>query len=469
MAVSPVEASSGRRKATILVVDDEEVILDVLATLLGRRRGHEVVLARNAAEAERAITSRPIDIALLDLFLPGTSGLDLLRTLKGKDPLLEVIMITAHGSVETAVEAMQAGAFHYLTKPFQNEEVVLLVETALTQRRLREENVGLRRALAGRRRLGKLVGRSEGMEAVYRMIEQVGPARTTVLIEGESGTGKELVAEAIHLHGARADAPFLVVNSSNLPPDLIESHLFGHAKGAFTGAVSEHRGLFEAADGGTLFFDEVSTLPAVVQSKLLRVLQEKEFLPLGSVRPVRVDVRILTATNEDLEAQVRQGNFREDLFYRLNVVTIRLPPLRERREDIPPLVEHFLADLAREHSRSELHVSPETLRALVRHDWPGNVRQLRNVVERAVLLSASDEIGPELLPAELLAPRSTALSGAALVPGMGFDEAVADYERALIRWALDQEGGIQRRAAERLGLRPTTLSEKIKRLGIREG
>jgi len=466
VAALRAEASARRSCGTILVVDDEEVILDVLSTLLARR-GHRIVLARNAAEAERSLASEPVDVVLLDLFLPGTSGLELLYAMRSGHPLVEVIMVTAHGSVETAVEAMQGGAFHFLTKPFQNEEVVLLVETALTQRRLREENADLRRALADRRRVGKLVGRSAGMEAVYRMIEQVAAARTTVLIQGESGTGKELVAEAIHQHGARGEAPFLVVNSSNLPADLIESHLFGHTRGAFTGAISDHRGLFEAADGGTLFFDEISTLPAEVQSKLLRVLQEKEFLPLGSVKPVKVDVRILAATNEDLEERVRQGAFREDLFYRLNVVTIRLPALRDRREDVPLLVEHFLAEFGSEHDRADLRLSPEALRMLVRFDWPGNVRQLRNVVERAVLLAPAGEIGVDSLPEEVLQLRATA-AGPALPPGATFEDAVAEYERALIRWALEQSGGVQRRAAERLGLKPTTLNEKIKRLGIRE-
>ncbi len=466
MAALPAEAAAGPNCGTILVVDDEEVIRDVLSTLLARR-GHRIVLARNAAESERALASEPIDVVLLDLFLPGTSGLALLHAMRAGHPLVEVIMVTAHGSVETAVEAMQAGAFHYLTKPFQNEEVVLLVETALTQRRLREENAGLRRALADRRRVGELVGRSAGMEAVYRMIEQVAPARTTVLIQGESGTGKELVAVAIHRHGSRSEAPFLVVNSSNLPTDLIESHLFGHARGAFTGAVSEHRGLFEAADGGTLFFDEISTLPPEVQSKLLRVLQEKEFLPLGSVKPVRVDVRILAATNEDLEERVRQGAFREDLFYRLNVVTIRLPALRERREDVPLLVEHFLEEFGAEHGRPGVRLSSEALRALVRFDWPGNVRQLRNVAERAVLLAPAGEIGVDSLPEEVLQPRAAAVVPG-LPPGATFEDAVSEYERALIRWALDESGGVQRRAAERLGLKPTTLNEKIKRLGIRE-
>lgn len=452
---------------SILIVDDEDVIREVLVTLLERRGTYTVAEARDEIEAERQLSQKSFDLVLLDLFLPGASGLDLLRRIKAGEAGQEVIMITAHGSVETAVEAMKAGAFHYLTKPFQNDEVILLVETALMQRRLRLENLGLRRELAIKRGTGRLVGQSPEMQAVYRMIEQVAPARTTVLITGESGTGKELIAEAIHQQGPRADAPFLTVNSSNLPPDLIESHLFGHSRGAFTGAVSDRVGLFEAAAGGTLFFDEISTLPLSVQSKMLRVLQEKEFLPLGSVRPVRVDVRILAATNENLERLVRDEVFREDLYYRLNVISIHSPPLRDRREDIPLLVEHFLREFREEYSRPDLHLQPEALKALVVFDWPGNVRQLRNVVERAVLLSTGDEIGPVSLPQEILAGNAEPAGEIPLPPGRNYHEAVEDFERALIRWALESAEGVQRRAAEKLGLKPTTLNERMKRLGIR--
>ncbi len=454
-------------RAAILVVDDEEVVLDVLSTLLGRRVGHQVHLARDKAEAIRALSSNPIDVVLLDLFLPDGDGIEILRWIKSDDPDRAVIMMTAHGSVETAVEAMKAGAFHYLTKPFQNDEVVLLVETALTQRRLRLENAGLRRALDERRRFGRLVGRSRAMQEVYRLIQQVAPARTTVLITGESGTGKELTAEAIHQLGPRSDAPFLTVNASNLPPDLLESHLFGHAKGAFTGAVSDHVGLFEAAAGGTLFFDEISTIPLQVQAKLLRVMQEKEFLPLGSVQPVRVDVRILAATNEDLGQLVADGQFREDLYYRLNVIAVHLPPLRERKEDIPLLVEHFLGELSDEHSRPGVTVTRDAMHFLVQYDWPGNVRQVRNTIERALLLATGEELGPDLLPEEIVRGPAAIPGAAALAPGTNFQAAVEEFERSLIRRALDECEGVQRRAAETLGMKPTTLSERMKRLGIR--
>ncbi|UCF66884.1 MAG: sigma-54-dependent Fis family transcriptional regulator [Acidobacteriota bacterium] len=453
--------------ASILVVDDEEVIRDVLAALLDRQGGYDVHLAEGALDAERILASRPIDLVLLDLMLPGVSGLELLRGIRSDDPQREVIMMTAHGSVETAVEAMKAGAFHYLTKPFQNDEVLLLVDSALTRRRLRRENEGLRRALAERHRFARLIGRSRAMQQVYQVIKQVASARTTVLITGESGTGKELTAEAIHQTGVGADSPFLTVNSSNLPQELLESELFGHARGAFTGAVTDKEGLFAAAAGGTLFFDEISTIPLPVQAKLLRVMQEKEFLPLGSVRPVRVDVRILAATNEDLARLVREGQFRDDLYYRLNVLTIALPSLRERREDIPLLAEHFLATFCDEHGRPGLRLSVEALQEFDRYEWPGNVRELRNSIERAVLLTESDIIDVASLPAEIRRHRGGASGAPALPEGKSLQEAVEEYERTLIRWARQQAEGVQRRAAERLQIKPTTLSEKMKRLGIR--
>ncbi|RMF74074.1 MAG: sigma-54-dependent Fis family transcriptional regulator [Acidobacteria bacterium] len=453
--------------ARILVIDDEEIVRDVLTTLLGRRGGYEVLAASSGAEGERLVTEHPVDLVLLDLFLPGEDGLDVLRRLKEDDPAREVIMMTAHGSVETAVEAMKCGAFHYLTKPFQNDEVLMLVETALTRRQLRLENASLRRALAARDRCGRLTGRSPAMRRVFRLIEQVAPARTTVLITGESGTGKELTAEAIHQAGSPEGAPFLTVNSSNIPPDLLESHLFGHARGAFTGADADRKGLFEAAAGGTLFFDEISTIPLSVQAKLLRVMQEKEFLPLGSVTPVRVDVRILAATNEDLAALVERGQFREDLYYRLNVITIALPALRERREDIPLLAEEFLVQFGDEHGKPGLRFSPEAMELLIRFAWPGNVRQLRNAVERAVLLARTGTITPDLLPDELRRRSAAPAAPGPLPAGMTYQQAVGEYEKSLILWALEQSGGVQRRAAELLSVKPTTLSERMKRLGIR--
>ncbi len=467
-AGTPDRPDRREARARILVVDDEEIVRDVLSRLLSRRGGFEVEAVAGSAEAGQVLSRRPVDLALVDLFLAGESGLDLLRDLKQDDPAREVIMMTAHGSVETAVEAMKSGAFHYLTKPFQNDEVVMLVETALTRRRLRLENVSLRRALAQRHRCGRLTGRSPAMQQVFRIIEQVAPARTNVLITGESGTGKELTAEAIHNAGSPGDAPFLTVNSSNIPPDLLESHLFGHARGAFTGADRDRKGLFEAAAGGTLFFDEISTIPLSVQAKLLRVMQEKEFLPLGSVTPVRVDVRILAATNEDLGRLVEQGAFREDLYYRLNVITITLPALRDRREDIPLLAEQFLVQFGDEHAKPGLRFAPAAMELLMRYHWPGNVRQLRNAVERAVLLARGEAITPDLLPDEIHGrPAPVVLPSGPLPPGMTYQQAVGEFEKSLILWALEQSDGVQRRAADLLSVKPTTLSERMKRLGIR--
>ncbi len=459
---------SSRSPTSILVIDDEPVILDVLGTLLGAQDSYEVHLADNPEEGMALLRARPIDLVLLDLMLPGANGLEILQSIKSDDPARMVIMMTAHGSVETAVEAMKSGAFHYLTKPFQNDEVILLVETALTQRRLRLENAGLRRALSQHHTYGRLTGRSRAMQSVYRLIEQVAPARTTVLITGESGTGKELTAEMIHHQGHGPDAPFITVNSSNLPINLLESQLFGHEKGAFTGAEASRRGLLEAAVGGVIFFDEISTIPLEVQAKLLRVMQEKEFLPLGAVKPVKVDVRILAASNDDLEELVRAGRFREDLYYRLNVITIRLPSLRDRREDIPILVEHFLAHFSDEHGRPGLRIDSETLRALVHHSWPGNVRQLKNAIERMVLVAPGDEITVDLLPEEIRRPKGRPDTGQPIPEGKNFQQAVEQYERSLITWAMERSGGVQRRAAQVLGMKPTTLNERMKRLGMRK-
>lgn len=458
---------SKSQRASILVVDDEEVIRDVLGTLLEARGDYRVEQAADALEAQRVLDRSPVDLVLLDLFLPGVSGLDLLRTIKAGDPAREVIMMTAHGSVETAVEAMRGGAFHYLSKPFQNDEVLMLVETALTQRRLRLENASLRRALVEQDGVGRLVGRSKAMLEVFAMIEQVAPSRSTVLITGESGTGKELTAEAIHERGGGEGRPFITVNSSNIPPDLLESHLFGHTRGSFTGATSDRKGLFEAAAGGTLFFDEISTIPGSVQAKLLRVMQEKEFLPLGALRPVKVDVRILAATNESLEELVKAGTFREDLFYRLNVLRVDLPPLRERRDDIALLTEAFLREFGAEHERPDLRLDEETIQLLHRFSWPGNVRQLRNAIERAVLVTAGEVIEPEALPEEVRKASNSSSSSVGLPVGLSFQEAVLEYERSLIQWALRECEGVQKRAADLLGMKPTTLSERMKRLGIR--
>ena len=455
----------------ILVVDDEETVRDVLGHLLGEA-GHQVTTVESAEEGLAALQRDPFDLIVLDLMLPGMSGLEMLRAVKARDPEQAVLMVTAFGSVETAVQAMKEGAFNYLSKPFRHDEVLVTVRNALNQRELLSENRVLRRALSRSARGGELIGKSPPIMELQRFLDRVAPSRSTVLIQGESGTGKELVAHAIHDRSPRAERPFVVVNSGNVPADLLESNLFGHLKGAFTGAVTSKKGLFEVADGGSLFFDEISSIHPEVQSKLLRVIQEREFLPLGAVESVRVDVRIIAATNINLKELVNRGQFREDLYYRLNVITANLPPLRGRREDIPLLAEHFLRRFALENRLGVLRLLPEALEALVAYSWPGNVRELENILERAVVLGGGGPIGLDLLPREQLAEREEGGREGVSIDTLqeaqlDYSETVARFERELIEDTLRRVRGVQRRAARILGIKPTTLNEKIKRLGIR--
>jgi len=448
-------------------VDDEEVVQDVLGTLL-LRAGYEVTAAPTGEDGLAHLARRRFDLVLLDLMLPGQGGMEVLRRIREESPLLPVLMMTAFGSVESAVEAMKLGAFHYLPKPFKNEEVLNLVAQAISQSRLREENQQLRRALLERHRFEKLVGKSKPMQELYRLVEQVAPSRSTVLIQGESGTGKELFAHAIHQRSGRASAPFVVVSCNSIPSELLEANLFGHQRGAFTGATTARRGLFEAADQGSIFFDEIGSVRPEVQAKLLRVIQEREFLPLGSTELVRVDVRIIGATNADLKKQVERGEFREDLYYRLNVIVLDLPPLRERIEDIPLLAEHFLQKYSAENGKPVDGLTAPALEKLLRYPWPGNVRELENVIERAVVLCRGRMVDLDLLPATIRIPDGTAAASfeGPLPEGVSLPEAMDRYERELIEATLKKTRGVQKRAAEMLGLKPTTLSEKIKRLGI---
>ncbi|TAM51434.1 MAG: sigma-54-dependent Fis family transcriptional regulator [Acidobacteria bacterium] len=447
----------------ILIIDDEPVLQDVLSTVL-RREGFQVTQAATAAEGLRQAEEGEVDLVLLDLMLPDKPGLEVLRELKGRDPETVVVVITAYSSVETAIAAMREGAFHYIAKPFKNQEVVLTVRKGLEQRRLRTENRDLRQRLEG---LGTLVWRSQAMERVIGLVRRAAPSRSNILLTGESGTGKELLARAIHQLSPRVEGSFVVVNTGSVPTDLLESTLFGHIRGAFTGAVANRRGLFEVADSGTIFLDEIGTITPPTQAKLLRVIQEREFIPVGGEQTVKVDVRIIAATNADLPRMVGEGTFREDLFYRLNVITIELPPLRQRPDDIPALVNQFLRRFAEENRKSALALTPHALDVLMGYNWPGNVRQLENVIERAVVLCPGDVIDVDLLPGEVLAPQS---APAATLPaeGVGLKDAVNAYTRALIEASLARCGGVQRRAAQMLRVRPSTLNEMIRRLGIAE-
>jgi two-component system response regulator PilR (NtrC family) len=461
MAPEPADAFRGR----ILIVDDEPVVADVLGTLL-RKEGHEVFAVSDASSGRRYLESEgPWDAVLLDVMLPDANGLDVLRWIRERDSDTAVLMITAFGTVENAVTAMKLGAFHYLTKPFKNEEVRHLVAQAAKTTRLRNENKFLKRELAQRHRFERIVGKSRAMQEVYRFIDQVAQSRATVLINGESGTGKELVAHAIHQRSQRANEPFMIVNSHSIPTELLEDNLFGHARGAFTGANASKIGLLEVADRGTVLFDEISTVTPEVQTKLLRVIQDKEFLPLGALESRIVDVRIIAATNEDLKQLIEVGRFREDLYYRLNVISVSIPPLRARMEDVPILVEHFLEKFNTENGKAVTRIAPEVMDRFLSYNWPGNVRELENVVERGVVLARGDEIGIDVLPSDLL--RRVVLPDAAPLPeGVRFYDSVSRFERQLIEGALRRAGGVQKHAADLLGLKPTTLNEKIRRLGI---
>jgi two-component system response regulator PilR (NtrC family) len=450
----------------ILIVDDEEVLRDVLEVVL-RREGFDVVLAASGEEALSVLDSEEIDLVILDIMLPGISGIDTLRSIRVSNPGLPVIVITAFSSIDGAIEAMKHGAFHYIPKPFKNEEVVLTVNKALEQRRLSTENERLKAELNEKYSWSNIIGKSEPMRKVFELIRLAAPSRSNILIIGESGTGKELVAKAIHHASPRARNAFVTVNSGSLPPELLESSLFGHMKGAFTGAIATKRGLFEVADGGSIFLDEIGNINLETQAKLLRVIQEKEFMRLGSVETIKVDVRIIAATNADLSKLMAEQRFREDLFYRLNVITITLPPLRRRREDIPMLVAHFLEKYAEENKRKVRELTPDAMRTLMDHSWPGNVRELENTIERAVVLCTGDRIGPDLLPEYLRYPVQTD-QPAMVVPadGLSLKDAVSRYERAMILQSLELANGVQKRAAELLQLKPSTLNEMMKRLGI---
>jgi len=451
---------------SILVIDDEEVMRDVLAALLGPA-GYQVTVAQEGEEGLALVRKQSFDAAIVDVMLPGLGGLEVLEELKRTDPELVVLMITAFASVETAILAMKKGAFDYVTKPFKHEEVLHILRNGLNQRRLQDENRQLRTALRDQSRFTEIVGKSPRMLQVFNLISQAAPSRSTILVVGESGTGKELVAKAIHANSPRAEKSFIVVNSGSLPHDLLESNLFGHVKGAFTGAVYSKKGLFELADKGTLFFDEIGNIPLETQAKLLRVMQEREFMRLGGVDTVKVDVRIVAATNIDLRRAVEEGRFREDLFYRLNVIAVQLPPLRQRKEDVPALVNHFIDKYARENEKPVAGISPEALQALMDYDWPGNVRELENVIERGVVLTTASRIGRDLIPDHVRTAPAFQVPHMTVPPeGISLRDVIANLERRLIESTLESTGGVQKEAARLLGLKPTTLNEMIKRHNI---
>ncbi len=463
------------KKGTILVCDDEEIMRDVLETILSGA-GYKVDLAKTGEEAIEAYENKTYDLVLMDVSMPGMGGLTALERIIKMDEEAVILMVTAYATFDTAISAWEKGAEGIIRKPFQNEQILALIARGIRKRKNEEERVTLRQAMTRSVQRDAIIGRSEKMETVFRLVDRVAPARSTVLITGESGTGKELLAKAIHESSPRAEKPFVVVNCSNIPSDLLESELFGHTKGAFTGAIAAKKGLFEVADEGSIFLDEIGDLRPETQVRLLRVIQEREFTPIGDITLTKVDVRIIAATNVELKEAVKNGTFREDLYYRLSVVPIELPPLRERGEDILPLAQHFIRKYNEENLREvSENMSLEVINLLENYYYPGNVRELENVIERAVVIAPTNEITVDCLRPEVRDPE---LARAMISDSEGFSEdidisrgvnfydEVRKFEVDLIRRALDQTGGHQSRAARLLGLNATTLNSKIKSYNI---
>ncbi len=470
-------------KGSILVVDDESEIREGLELLLSSE-GYGVTSAETGESGLARLEEKPYDLLLLDVSLPDRNGLDLLREIRRRDPHLSVVLITAYGSIDMARAAFKSGAQDYITKPWSNDELLAQVAQAVEAHHLREENLQLKRALKQRFNFPNIIGKSEKMLALLDLVSQVAPSRSTVLITGESGTGKELIAKAIHSASTRADKAFVPVNTGSIPTDLLESQLFGHVKGAFTSAIASKKGLFEVADQGTIFFDEISTISPETQAKLLRVIQEREFMRLGGTEQIKVDVRILGASNVDLLTLVREGRFREDLYHRLNVIHIHLPPLRDRREDVPMLLAHFLERYCQENAKPLRLFSPGAMKLLMDYEWPGNVRELENVVERAVVLSTQERMDVDLLPESIRSkeivrgvrlqlsefmpplPGEPGARTAADNPRPTLFQIMDEIERRIITDMLERTGWNQTGAAEQFQIPLSTLNQKIKRLGI---
>ncbi|MBW1742120.1 MAG: sigma-54-dependent Fis family transcriptional regulator [Deltaproteobacteria bacterium] len=449
---------------TILIVDDEKNYRVVLSAFLSGE-GYEMLTADSAQEALEAVDSVDLDLVLTDMKMPVMDGIELLKQIKGKNPHLPVVMMTAYGTVERAVEAMQLGAFNFIQKPFQNEALKQMVHNAISTYGVLKENQRLLQDLEGRYRFDNIIGKSKPMREIFDMIQRVAHTKATVLITGESGSGKELIAKAIHYNSPRRNRPFVAVSCAALTETLLESELFGHERGAFTGATAMKKGRFELADGGTLFLDEIGEIPATVQVKLLRVLEEMTFERVGGTKTIDFDIRLVAATNKDLKKEVEDNRFREDLYFRLNVVNIILPPLRERSEDIPLLATHFLNKYAREADREEVTISPEAMRFLCNHRWPGNVRQFENAIERAVLLSRDDEITLTDLPKELLgfADLEMPIDWQKL---SNLPETLDAIEKKLIQKALALSDNVQARAANLLNIPRANLQYRLKKHGL---
>ena len=460
----PVTPSTATATARLLIIDDEPSIRESLETLL-TLEGFDVTLAFDGAMGLDTLSRAEFDLLLLDLALPGESGIDLLPRITAMHPQLPVIMITAFGTVNNVVDAIRAGAENFVQKPWDNEKLLADIRSAIARHRAEAEVIQLKRTLKQRYNFENIIGKSEPMLRLFDTVAQVAPSRSTVLIQGESGTGKELIAKAIHQNSPRRDRPFVPVNTGAIPSDLLESSLFGHVKGAFTSAINAKKGLFEVANGGTLFLDEIGTMSMDMQAKILRVLQDRRFMHLGGTSEIQVDVRIVAATNVNLQQAVKDGRFREDLFYRLNVISLELPPLRQRREDIPLLCQHFLKFYAEENGTEAPSLTPEALRILMDYEWPGNVRELENSMERGVVLSTTRTITPDLLPSQLTGSTYTA-SLMDHRPDASLFDVMEDIERRIIADRLERCHWNQTEAAEFFKIPLSTLNQKIKRLNV---
>ncbi len=455
-------------KDRILVADDEQSMREFL-DIMFKKEGYQVALASNGEEVLRLIEKEIFDLILMDIRMPRLDGISALKKIKAVSPETIVIMITAYASADTAIKAMKEGAYDYITKPFKVEEIKLIIKNALEKKNLRQENVLLKQVVRDRYHFDNIIGQSSKMLALYDLLDKVSPTKTNILITGESGTGKELVAKAIHYNSPRREKPFVTLNCGAIPEPLIESELFGHMKGAFTDAIATKKGLFELADEGTIFLDEISELPLLMQVKLLRVLQDREFKRVGGTEDIRVDVRIISATNKDLEEAVREKRFREDLFYRLNVIQIKIPPLREKREDIALLATHFLKKYSEELNKNISRISPEALRILLNYDYPGNVRELQNIVERAVALEGTNDLTAQNLSSyldEQLPMKKKAIDLDIPNEGIDLEKVVEDLERTLLLKALEKTKGIKKKAAELLHINFRSMRYRLEKYGL---
>ena len=452
----------------ILVADDEQSMREFLDIML-KKEGYKVSLASNGEEVLKLIDKDLFDLILLDIRMPKLDGIGVLKKIKTASPETIVIMITAYASADTAIKAMKEGAYDYITKPFKVDEIKLIIKNALEKKNLQKENLLLKQVVRDRYRFGSIIGQSSKMLALYDLLEKIAPTKTNILITGESGTGKELAAKAIHYNSSRKDKPFVTLNCGAIPESLIESELFGHMKGAFTDAIITKKGLFEMADEGSIFLDEISELPLLMQVKLLRVLQDKEFKRVGGTDDIRVDVRIISATNKDLEEAVKEKRFREDLFYRLNVIQMKMPPLRDRKEDIPILAAHFLKKYSEELNKNILKISPDALNMLLNYEYPGNVRELQNIIERAVALGNGNELTPQHLSSyldEQIQSKRGAIDLDIPPDGIDLEKVIEEIDRALLLKALDRTKGIKKKAAELLRINFRSMRYRLEKYGL---